>query len=487
VFDDSGWEDGEPDPLPSPLEDGEYDDDLAFDDPAFDDVAFEELIAADPERERTVAEVVAAAEGDPVVSELAAVDLATATDDERVAVMVAAQRRINHFEAVKLAAMAAFAGPEPRDDVAANRSAAAFAWAEISAALHLGEGTARALTHTAQRLVSHLPATLAAMLAGELSYSKARTLNDATATLNRDQCAAVEERVLTKAGGRNPAQHTQAVGRTVRSVDPDGWARRREQQLADIAMIRYLHGDGVADVLLKSVDACDEETLWTGADTWARAAKAAGDPRTLDALRVAALVDWASTYLTGTPITPMAGDADSDTGADKAPASRPTRNGQPATVNIVIGLPDLLNPATGGAATIAGSGEPIPADAVAELLRHGAKIRFALVDTSGRLAGVSTKLHDPIALQRVFVALRDVTVRVPGGSTAPVAGQDVDHLDPDGPTEPDNMHVPTRGWHRAKTFGHWTVTANPDGSITWTSRRTSRTYTTHPYNHRDDP
>jgi hypothetical protein len=475
MFDDSGWEDGAPDPLPSPLEDWEYDDDVAFDDPAFDDVAFEELIAADPERERSVAEVVAAAEGDPVVSELAAVDLATATDDERVAVMVAAQRRINHFEAVKLAAMAAFAGPEPRDDVAANRSAAAFAWAEISAALHLGEGTARALTHTAQRLASHLPATWAAMRAGELSYPKARTLNDATATLDRDQCAAVEERVLAKAGGRNPAQHTQAVGRAVRSVDPDGWARRREQKLADIAMIRYLHGDGVADVLLKSVDACDEETLWTGADTWARAAKAAGDPRTLDALRVAALVTWASTYLTGADPT------------NAEPSTPPTRNGQPATVNIVIGLPDLLNPTTCGAATIAGSGEPLPADAVAELLRHGAKIRFALVDANGRLAGVSTKLHDPTALQRVFLALRDITVRVPGGSTAPVAGQDVDHLNPDGPTEPDNMHVPTRGWHRAKTFGHWTVTANPDGSITWTSRRTSRTYTTHPYNHRDGP
>ena len=100
---------------------------------------------------------------------------------------------------------------------------------------------------------------------------------------------------------------------------------------------------------------------------------------------------------------------------------------------------------------------------------------------------MSTKLHDPTALQRVFVALRDVTVRVPGGSTTPVAGQDGDHMDPNGPTEPDNIHVPTRGWHRAKTFGHWTITTNPDGSITWTSRRTGRSYTTHPYDYRDGP
>jgi len=31
------------------------------------------------------------------------------------------------------------------------------------------------------------------------------------------------------------------------------------------------------------------------------------------------------------------------------------------------------------------------------------------------------------------------------------------------------------------------VTANPDRTITWTSRRTGRTYTTEPFNYRDGP
>ena len=76
---------------------------------------------------------------------------------------------------------------------------------------------------------------------------------------------------------------------------------------------------------------------------------------------------------------------------------------------------------------------------------------------------------------------------MPGGSITPIAGQDADHINPDGPTEPDNLHTPSRGWHRAKTFGHWTITANKDRTITWTSRRTKRSYTTHPYNHRAGP
>jgi hypothetical protein len=325
-------------------------------------------------------------------------------------------------------------------------------------------------------LRTHLRGTLAGMLAGDVSMTKAQSLVHATEVMNPDQCAQVEAIVLPHAAGRNPGNHTAAVGRAVRKIDPDGWKHHREQKLRDVAMIRLSHGDGVADMLLRSLDSAQSELLWTGADTWARQQKAAGDPRTLDALRVAALLDWCTRYMTGTPIGP-----------DEEPAQPPMRHGQAAVINVIINLPDLIDPAHGGAATVAGSGDPLPAEAVAELLRDGAKIRFALVDNDGNLAGISTEVHDPTALMRAFVALRDVTLRVPGGSSTVVAGQDLDHIDPDGPTEPANLHPPSRGWHRAKTFGHWTLTANPDGSITWTSRRTGRSYTTHPYNHRDDP
>ena len=41
------------------------------------------------------------------------------------------------------------------------------------------------------------------------------------------------------------------------------------------------------------------EAVWTGCDLWARSAKNAGDPRTLEELRVAALVHWASTFMRG--------------------------------------------------------------------------------------------------------------------------------------------------------------------------------------------
>ena len=62
-------------------------------------------------------------------------------------------------------------------------------------------------------------------------------------------------------------------------------------------------------MLLRSLDAVRVRACCgPSCDTWARQQKAAGDPRTLDALRVhAALLHWCRLlHSTGTPITPAA-------------------------------------------------------------------------------------------------------------------------------------------------------------------------------------
>jgi hypothetical protein len=96
-----------------------------------DDSWVDELAAADPDRPRTVAEILRDAEHGPIsaavaaeLAELAAIDVATLTDDQRISVAVAADRCVNHYDAVKLTAVAGYAGAEPRDDT----SDAAFAW-----------------------------------------------------------------------------------------------------------------------------------------------------------------------------------------------------------------------------------------------------------------------------------------------------------------------------------------------------------------------
>lgn len=445
----------------------------AWDDPGFD-AWIDELAAADPQREPTAGEVARAAESERLSSELAAVDVVALSDDERVAVATAAARWEAHYAAVRARAVAAFAGPAPED----TTCAAAFAWTDIAAALRLGDLSARQLVARARHLHGRLHATAAALLAGEITWGKAVAVIDASAPFTHEQCAALEQRVLPRAAERTPAQHAAAVARAVRAVDPDGWQARRRQARRDVALIRISHGDGIAELVARNLDSVDADLVYTAADTWARQTKAGGDRRSLEALRVAYLVETATRYLSG------------DRQPTTAEPSPPRRHGIPAVVTVTIPLPTLI--AGRGDGMLTGSGEPLPADAIAELLHQGARIRFALTDpATGQLVGISTRHHDPTTVMRVWVALRDLTCRTPNGTLIPVAGQDLDHItsyaSAGGATTITNLHAPTRSWHRAKTLRHWTVHANADGSITWTSVRTNRSYTTHPYDHGAGP
>src|SRR5690348_11992287 len=62
----------------------------------------DELAAADPDRPRTATEVLAAVESGPIdvalAAQLASFDVETLTDDQRIAVAVAAARCINHYD-----------------------------------------------------------------------------------------------------------------------------------------------------------------------------------------------------------------------------------------------------------------------------------------------------------------------------------------------------------------------------------------------------
>src|SRR4051794_29256262 len=79
-----------------------------------------EVGGVDPDRPRSVAELLHAAEHGPVeqmpLARLAALDPASLSDTEQIALAVAAQRLENHAVGVRMRAAAAFAGPDPADD-----------------------------------------------------------------------------------------------------------------------------------------------------------------------------------------------------------------------------------------------------------------------------------------------------------------------------------------------------------------------------------
>ena len=144
--------------------------------------------------------------------------------------------------------------------------------ADISGVLALGRGAADTLVDTSVTLADRLTATQAAVQRGDLSWDKAGALAGQTATLTDDQAHAVEQRVLAKAPGRTPAQHLAAVRRAVDRVDPVGAEERRRQAKRDIALIRSHHGDGMGELFAR-MPSEQVDTVWTGADAWARRAK----------------------------------------------------------------------------------------------------------------------------------------------------------------------------------------------------------------------
>lgn len=411
-------------------------------------------------------------------------------------------------------------------------------------ALRLGTGGADRLVSTAVELTDRLPATLAAIRDGSVSWQKAATLVEHTRVLDDARAAAVEARVLPSAAARTPALHAAAVRRAVDRLDPASLDERRRRAEATVALVRTHLGDGMGE-LLASLPSEDLDTIYLGADTYARRCKAAGDPRTLETLRVAALVQWASAFL-------GYGDPAATEPPDDPEGERPTRHGRPARVRILTSLPTLLGRAdTPG--ELADSGAVLPATVIRAIAGRGVSLRRLLVDdTTGELLDLTPDSYPMPATDGIrrpvwyefAVVIRDtdlpalraqltdvphpirdlldapltareldatphacpvpvrlaefVTTRARhpsnpcAGPTAASAG-DLDHLVPaarGGATSRDNVHPPTRRWHVLTTHTRWHVARQPDRRLMWTSPL-GRTTVTRPHDYRltldDDP
>ena len=129
------------------------------------------------------------------------------------------------------------------------------------------------------------------------------------------------------------------------------------------------------------------------------------------------------------------------------------------------------------AALIVGPGGGIvPAPLLAELIAHGATVRFV-----GATEGLATDGYRPSAALDRFVRARDLTCRFPG-CDRPATHADIDHTVPypAGATHPANTKCYCRQHHLLKTFWEgWTERQTPDGRLHLISP-TGHAYTTAP-------
>jgi hypothetical protein len=340
-------------------------------------------------RDRRIVTYAETAPVDPELIEcLVEIDPASLDEDGALGLTVAWQRVTNYAEAHRTRAVAATVAASPDGNEIPRELHAS---AQIGPALGLGSGAADTLITASPELTGRLPATFAAMLAGELSWRKASSLALATIGLTDEQAGAVEAKVLTKAAERSPAAHDAAVRRAVDQIDPDHTDRERNQRDRDTRLVTHHYGAGMGQVF---IDAPSEwvDAIRAAANAYARRLKAAGDPRSLDVLRVHFLYQAAMSFLSHGDATHCDRVCTPDTGGgaaeqtDEPPAPQPSpppapsvQHGRPVALNVVWDLTSLLG-LTNHCALLTDSDTLIPPSAVRELLAGGGRIRRMVID-----------------------------------------------------------------------------------------------------------
>ncbi|MCV7048173.1 DUF222 domain-containing protein [Mycobacterium frederiksbergense] len=404
---------------------------------------------------------------------------------------------------------------DDEDDVVAHQVIDGWAWAQaaVSAACNLNSHAASKQMRIAQALRDRLPRTAALFATGVIS---ARVIDAITwrthLVVDEDALGLIDAAISAEAGeygAHSEKQLIAAVDLWVEKFDPDAvvrstraakdlyvefddkddpngvasfWGRLRitdkkilEQRLDDLADTVCANDPrkrgelrAAALAALGVVGPALERLTCECGD--AECAGSGKDPRA-GALTIYALTDQVPAAGEDRPrqTTPgAAGTPDSEPTATEAAEPEPTA---PAA-DTKPDAPAACNPSPG----VMLDGAIIPAAMLAELIAAGATIK-PLADIADLPA---EPRYRPSTALTAFVRMRAMTCSFPGCNRA-AHRCDLDHLTPwpAGATHPGNLGPLCRLHHLIKTFGGWTPTAQPDGTIRW-SAPTGHTYSKAP-------
>ncbi|MBC9820752.1 HNH endonuclease signature motif containing protein [Terrabacter sp. MAHUQ-38] len=312
-----------------------------------------------------------------------------------------------------------------------------------------------------------------ALRRGEVSLYRALQVVTETRTLPDELVGDVATTVLAPAPDGSIASQrlfSSRLRRCIRAADD----RRSDERGRSAEAARTAYGRVTEDGMgTFTVTATAERVIAAldRADAMARAARAAGDPRTLDQLRSDALCDLA-----------IFGSLGSQAGSfTSAPA---------ATVRIVVPF-EVAAGLSDAACELPGHGWVTAAHARRIMTAPGSVWQRLAVDVeTGRAIELSTDSYRPTAAMVEHVRAVDGVCRGPGCQT-PADRCDIDHLVPwpAGPTSVTNAQSLSRACHNPKTARVWTAARAPDDGIRWTTLA-GRDYVTYPKDWRealDDP
>jgi hypothetical protein len=280
------------------------------------------------------------------------------SDDELIGILRAARRLASWATAMELAAAGDLWDRRTAEEENGDTGAAAHADAEIAAALTL---THRAGDHLLNLAISlrRLPATSAALTAGNIDLPRAKVIADETTGLTDEHAAAVDAAVTGSAPGQTTGQLRLAARRAVLAADPTAARRRKEQALREGRVERWTEPAGTAALAGRDLPPTAVLAADANLTALAKQLKAAGAEGTLDTLRAQIYL----ALLTGTPASPLLpadpgqhcpdadpANADSPIGTggpphgDDQPGSTPASQSPPSSALRVTGRVNLTLP-----------------------------------------------------------------------------------------------------------------------------------------------
>ncbi|MCS5733931.1 HNH endonuclease signature motif containing protein [Herbiconiux daphne] len=344
--------------------------------------------------------------------------------------------------------------------------------AEIGCALHLPGSTATRLLNDAETLTRSLPTTLAALTAGSISYRHAEVLLANARSLPHDARAPFEQALLATAQTETAARLDRVARRERERLHPESIEVRTSTALTERHVTVTPDADGMAWVsgYLPAVAAVAIDERLTRI---ARAARSRESELSVAQLRADAL---ASLLLGDGRASDEADSSDmTDLSVDSA-----LLHIVPTVVLTVPALSLLGHDA--GNADLHGYG-PIDIDTARRLAaRAPSFIRILTHPDTGETLSVGRERYSPPSDLRLALLLEDETCRFPTCNRRAEACE-LDHTlgwSRGGATEKVNLHHLCVQHHHVKHDSTgWSVRANHDRTLEWTSP-TGRRYSTTP-------
>jgi hypothetical protein len=367
---------------------------------------------------------------------------------------------------------------------------------EVAVARRCSDQAAAKEVFLALSLTSQHPQTLQLLRAGRMPQWHARVLLEETAGCDARVVAAVDAEVADRACHLSPTRIREAVRRIELRFDADA-AAAREAKVASARGVRlYPERDGQSSLVLTG-PALPNAQFFEALTAEARALRAAGDPRGLDALRFDLAVGAADPAVAPTAI----GDARSERAAAGAatPASWLDDRRRVRPVQVLIHLPvttalGLSNdpgwlPGYGwisapqcrqwltsaalrqvcvdeGGVVVDVADRVVRPDPTPSAVRDAL---VAMIDDPGDITEKTYRIegrHDPSPSLTRFVDLRDGFCDGPTGTRVAASGCDHDHelRYPDGPTAAWNLVARSARTHQLKHNG-WTPLRTPTSTL----------------------